>query len=1135
MGLSSDLIREFAKQVVVEQSNKTQQVGSTVEGTAKLYDGKMYVQLDGSDGQLTPIASSTAGMKDGDRVLVTIKEHAAKVTGNVSSPSAGQSDIDQVQGAVDNVSDQISEFEIILADKVDTDQINAVNGRIDNLVSDNVTIKEKLTATEATIGKLEADNVTINDKLTAQDAEIENINAKMLTADVADLKYATIANLEATNADIHNLEADYGDFKVLTTEKFTAQDASIKNLETTKLDAESADIRYAKIDFANIGEAAVETLFAKSGIIGDLVVDEGHITGHLVGVTINGDLIEGNTIKADKLVVLGDDGLYYKLNVNGESVAAEQTEYNSLNGSIITANTITAEKINVSDLVAFNATIGGFHITESSLYSGVKASVDNTTRGTYMDDTGQFAIGDQNNYLKFFLDETDNQWKLQISANSIKMGASGTTIEDALQNSKISDKTCGDIVRIGANAGYKPIDLTVYGNTRQNLWVNPSGTLNGVTVTSNEDGSVTASGTTPDSLNAVVRSEKCYSLRPETPYVVSCDKLLSSTGGASCFTIREYKSDGSQITYHDFAYSTGTSGVTVTFTTSADLAYVDFSLYVASASTVSGTYRVMLNEGSTAEPWCPPGLNGVDELSIVTAGKNLLDGTGYYKGGYAYGYATGFRDPDRRTPASFPYTTTAAYNGIQAFFYAVAGETYTFSQVNAPDGAILKYQQFWDGQDTVSANASGYTGCAASKLINGPVTFRRSGLVVVLSCLNSNAVGVTWPEGFGIQIELGSTATDYEPPNITTTPIDLDGHTLNSLPDGTRDELHVNSDGSVTLTQRVGVATAPTEASGWTWESTVPERGRFDLTAPCATDIADASNAMCDKLPMRLPNAAITTASYALVNKYFAFARNPAITDATTAATVAGGATYLHPLATPKVIPLASIEMPELPAAGATVWASAPVPAQSCVEWWTEEGKKVADAQQSADNAQNTANDAVSDAGENAAAIQAAQSSIELLQRSISQMVTDENGTSLMTQTSDGWTFNIGGLQSDVEAAATGINEVKGDLSQIDSLVQQTKDLADDIAEKTAYMTLTQDSDGDPALELGNTASDFKIRITNTSIDFMEGTSRIAYLTNKQLYIQSSVVTDEMKIGATSGFVWKKRANGNMGLRWVSS
>ena len=32
----------------------------------------------------------------------------------------------------------------------------------------------------------------------------------------------------------------------------------------------------------------------------------------------------------------------------------------------------------------------------------------------------------------------------------------------------------------------------------------------------------------------------------------------------------------------------------------------------------------MLNEGSEAEPWCPPGLNSVGELSVVTAGKNIL-------------------------------------------------------------------------------------------------------------------------------------------------------------------------------------------------------------------------------------------------------------------------------------------------------------------------------------------------------------------------------------------------------------------------------------------------------------------------------------------------------------------------------
>ena len=1133
MGLSSDLIREFAKQVVVEQSNKTQQVGSTVEGTAKLYDGKMYVQLDGSDGQLTPIASSTAGMKDGDRVLVTIKEHTAKVTGNVSSPSAGQSDIDQVQGAVDNVSDQISEFEIILADKVDTDQINAVNGRIDNLVSDNVTIKEKLTATEATIGKLEADNVTINDKLTAQDAEIENINAKMLTADVADLKYATIANLEATNADIHNLEADYGDFKVLTTEKFTAQDASIKNLETTKLDAESADIRYAKIDFANIGEAAVETLFAKSGIIGDLVVDEGHITGHLVGVTINGDLIEGNTIKADKLVVLGDDGLYYKLNVNGESVAAEQTEYNSLNGSIITANTITAEKINVSDLVAFNATIGGFHITDSSLYSGVKASVDNTTRGTYMDDTGQFAIGDQNNYLKFFLDKTDNQWKLQISANSIKMGASGTTIEDALQNNKISNKTCGDIVQIGANAGYKPIDLTVYGNTRQNLWVNPSGTKNGVTVTSNPNGSFTLSGTTGSTTIGQIGAVRTYAMRPGGTYTVSIDKALTPPKdlGVYGLVIVPMKSDGSQVGKGNYHFSSGSS----TFKLPDETAYCQIALYIYGVAynfTVSGTYRVMLNEGTEAEPWCPPGLNGVDELSIVTAGKNLFQRfsarthlgvtfTPNNDGSVSLtGTATGPAYVTAQSRALEPGETyTLSVSGLKANISCYVEPMYGSSEAAGSNyGIIVKNQ---DGSLTKQL---------PTKMPSGnPIT---SWQFVVY--VKSGAVTNTTIKPMLVR---GTEVADYEPPNVTTTPIDLDGHALNSLPDGTRDELYVNSDGSVTLVQRVGDVSVP---SGTALTYVNEDNHRFNATITSGAGTTDYENGYSDKLPVRRNlGASPMGVIHSTVANVVSFYANKTIYSGSDAAKTAIQyvlpARLLYPLATPQTIVLPNISLPELPAAGATVWTSAPVPAQSCVEWWTEEGKKVADAQQSADNAQNTANDAVSDAGENAAAIQAAQSSIELLQRSISQMVTDENGTSLMTQTSDGWTFNIGGLQSDVEAAATGINEVKGDLSQIDSLVQQTKDLADDIAEKTAYMTLTQDSDGDPALELGNTASDFKIRITNTSIDFMEGTSRIAYLTNKQLYIQSSVVTDEMKIGATSGFIWKKRANGNMGLRWVSS
>lgn len=97
-----------------------------------------------------------------------------------------------------------------------------------------------------------------------------------------------------------------------------------------------------------------------------------------------------------------------------------------------------------------------------------------------------------------------------------------------------------------------------------------------------------------------------------------------------------------------------------------------------------------------------------------------------------------------------------------------------------------------------------------------------------------------------------------------------------------------------------------------------------------------------------------------------------------------------------------------------------------------------------------------------------------------------------------------------------------------------TSQLANDVATKTAYINMSTDDTGSPCIELGKSDNEFKLRITNTSIDFMQGSQKIAYITNQSLYIQSSVVTDEMKIGDESGYIWKKRSNGNMGLRYVS-
>lgn len=222
--------------------------------------------------------------------------------------------------------------------------------------------------------------------------------------------------LYADKLDVREAEIKYADIK-----KLEAVEGDIKNLKSDKLDATDADIKYAQIDFANIGKAALEQFFAKSGLIENVVVGDQQITGTLVGVTILGDSIKGGTVIADKLVIKGKDGLYYKLNTDGNTVEKEQTDYNSLDGGVIRAKSITATKIAVDDLVAFGATIGGWHIADGGLYSGVKDSMSNISRGAFLGSDGQLNIGDSDNFIMFYVDKQGDS-HLAISADEMVIG-----------------------------------------------------------------------------------------------------------------------------------------------------------------------------------------------------------------------------------------------------------------------------------------------------------------------------------------------------------------------------------------------------------------------------------------------------------------------------------------------------------------------------------------------------------------------------------------------------------------------------------------------------------------------------------------------------------------------------------------
>lgn len=420
MALSNDLATQFAK---IMKATKETDKESTAYGQIVVRDGIEYVKLDGSE-LLTPISTTTV-VKDGDRVIVSIKNHTATVTGDLTNPSASNKD-------VTDMGNTIKEFEILIGNKISVEQLEAEIARIEQLRADELeATNAKIETIEGKVAKIdtiEAGFVEVSGKVTAQEAEFTT-----LKSDIATFKDITTQEIEAIEGNFHTLESDYADFESTVTNELEAQEATIKKVQAETMNVTTADLRYAQIDFSNIGEAAIQKLFTDSGIIKDLVMSDGKVTGELVGVTIKGDLIEGNTVKADKLVILGEDGIYYKLNVNalGETTASSDEKYQTgLDGSVILAESITAEKINVDDLVAFGADIGGFHINQNGLYSGVKESIDNTTEGVHLSADGQMNIGDGNNYVKYYKDE-DGNYHLDLSFQAMRdIEEDGTNINN---------------------------------------------------------------------------------------------------------------------------------------------------------------------------------------------------------------------------------------------------------------------------------------------------------------------------------------------------------------------------------------------------------------------------------------------------------------------------------------------------------------------------------------------------------------------------------------------------------------------------------------------------------------------------------------------------------------------------------
>jgi hypothetical protein len=1207
MAISYDLLSEFARLV---NKDKKSAAESTVYGTiVEDGEGNKYVKLDGSD-QLTPLNdnerpaadSTTVNANVGERVSVLIKNHTATVTGNVSSPAARTGD-------VENLGDQVLEiqkFDIAIGERVEANE-----GYIKELQADHIDVGE-IKAAVGDISKLNADEAII-DKLIAAEGDIESIKSTQINTELLDAKYATIDQLKLNKGEVFDLKAR--DLEV--TNKLEANEADIEELHTTIFDAESGEIKFANIDFANIGTAAIEKFFSKSGMIKDLVVGDHTVTGQFVGVTIDAGSISTGQLIADRIVVKGDDGIYYKLNVEAGVVASaevsEEQLQNGLHGDTIIAHTITAEKVDVKDLVAFGATIGGFHITEDSLYSGAKSAVNNTTRGIYLDKDGQFNVGDSSNFLKFFKD-TDGTYKLAIQAQKITFGAGKKDVETAIG------------------------EVNTAANTAQSTANKAQTTANGAqttannanTAASNAQTAATNAQQTADAVQTNLNNLKIggRNLLTNTHFPLNnnrydhIDKIgeggfmfthndyqqYDSTGvlttiipkDTECIVSAKIRGNASLVIYN----ISESGNRPVSFVSPDKLSETEFTRFTLSYTTHADVYAVYLYTryrsenytewfevepnslklefGNKATDWTPApedvdasisnaqaaadeaqakaNANAEDLTKYIASTNAALDSMQDQIDGSITTWFYGVAPTTSNAPAKDWTTTDLKNNHLGDLYYnTVTGYCYRWQVVNniyswqlVKDTDVTKaLEDAASAKDTADKKRQVFTATPTPPYDVGDLWVQGTN-GDIMRCQTSKNKGQAYAASDWIKAS--KYTDDTVAKNAQSTANSAQTAASNAQSTANTAQSTANTAQSTANTAQTTASNAQSTANKAQADIDGLEIGARNLLVNSEKTVGEDAV----KEFVQFADIAPIFDTYGLIEYTISFDIKSADTTNNNAVQVycqnGSGSRHnfneyvtvttewqrLHVTVTP-VMNDESLTESKLAFYGTYDTGNIPIVRNVKIEKgnratdWTPAPE---DVKTDIDSAQTTATNAQQTADEANAIANEAVFNIDGLANQIASLVRGENGETLMTQTDDGWIFDISKIISKLESTSEAASASAADISELQNGLSSIESDVSNIGKVTAHISATSNESGQPQLELSASNNSFRVVITNTSINFMDGSDCPAYISNKRLNIDQAQIDESLSFPTPSDsvkpgeWIWKTRSNGNYGLTW---
>jgi len=231
-----------------------------------------------------------------------------------------------------------------------------------------------------------------------------------------------------------------------------AIDAQYISAETINTDALVAE--YAQVNFANIGDLAAKNIWTKTLASQEVMAKDGYFTQVLNAVKIQTDAFVANTITADKLRLSNGDqvsidkfvdtslGLFKVINetvlkaqgidlsdrisqiMTQEGLSEEQAIKvfnNGIDGSSLVVGSVDADRITCTDLFAFQATLGGFHINDPedpTGKGGLYANLDDGGKFEMRPD-GYFRAGNVSTYIE--VSPGDSQHDAQIDIHCTTM------------------------------------------------------------------------------------------------------------------------------------------------------------------------------------------------------------------------------------------------------------------------------------------------------------------------------------------------------------------------------------------------------------------------------------------------------------------------------------------------------------------------------------------------------------------------------------------------------------------------------------------------------------------------------------------------------------------------------------------